>query len=293
MLHESPHFLSVLESTAARTGFPLYLLEKDYYLTILLIRMGALSSDLVFKGGTCLNKVYFSYFRLSEDLDFSMDLPKGNVTRKIRQDLMQPIKEKMGSFLTQHGLQLENQETAGRNESTQYVYVATYPSMVTSSRQSIKIEIGLRNPLRSLSVMKPISHLFLHPFTDQPLLVGGEIRCMDLKEAIAEKMRAAATRPNIAIRDFYDLGYLLRQGVNFEDTQIWDLFKIKLAEDHFENDFEKYGVHFGRSDDEIRQLFLRVETELMDVLTPDEKTQFDLRHTLETFNRLFENQLSR
>jgi len=59
MLHENKtEFLKILEATSAQTGFPLRLLEKDYYITILLSGITHLSEDLVFKGGTCLNKVY-------------------------------------------------------------------------------------------------------------------------------------------------------------------------------------------------------------------------------------------
>ena len=76
MLHEdTENFLRVLESTSAQTGFPLLLLEKDYYLTMMLSRINTLEENLVFKGGTCLNKVYYSYYRLSEDLDFTLKLP--------------------------------------------------------------------------------------------------------------------------------------------------------------------------------------------------------------------------
>ncbi|MBU4204495.1 MAG: nucleotidyl transferase AbiEii/AbiGii toxin family protein [Acidobacteria bacterium] len=57
--------------TANRTGFRASLIEKDYYLTLILSKINELSQDLIFKGGTCLNKIYYSYYRLSEDLDFS------------------------------------------------------------------------------------------------------------------------------------------------------------------------------------------------------------------------------
>jgi len=75
-LHENrSEFIRMLERTSAQTAFPLRLLEKDYYLTVILSDIHKLSRDLVFKGGTCLSKVYFDYYRLSEDLDFTLKLP--------------------------------------------------------------------------------------------------------------------------------------------------------------------------------------------------------------------------
>ena len=52
MLHDDKeNFLKVLEATSAQTGFPLLLLEKDYYLTMILSGIGRLSENLIFKGG--------------------------------------------------------------------------------------------------------------------------------------------------------------------------------------------------------------------------------------------------
>ena len=53
------------------TGFPIMLLEKDYHLTKILHKISEKNiENLVFKGGTCLNKCYLGFYRLSEDLDF-------------------------------------------------------------------------------------------------------------------------------------------------------------------------------------------------------------------------------
>ena len=53
MIHKDKNeFLKVLESVSAETGFSLALLEKDYYLSLLLSGIGSLSEDLIFKGGT-------------------------------------------------------------------------------------------------------------------------------------------------------------------------------------------------------------------------------------------------
>ena len=93
MLHKNrDDFLRVLENTSARTGFPLLLIEKDYYLTVILSGIHTLSNDLVFKGGTCLNKVYYSYYRLSEDLDFTLRLPSDPPSRAVKQKGIKPIK---------------------------------------------------------------------------------------------------------------------------------------------------------------------------------------------------------
>src|SRR5665648_308750 len=82
MIHENEdEFIKVLGRASKKRGFLLPLIEKDYYLTLILSQIYELSENLVFKGGTCLNKVYYAYYRLNEDLDFSMILPQYEVTR--------------------------------------------------------------------------------------------------------------------------------------------------------------------------------------------------------------------
>ncbi len=66
-------FLEILEISNTRK-FDRFKFEKDFLLTLILIKFGEKYGDLVFKWGTCLNKVYFPYFRLSEDLDFVLDV---------------------------------------------------------------------------------------------------------------------------------------------------------------------------------------------------------------------------
>lgn len=286
MIHKNKdEFLKVLESVSAETGFSLALLEKDYYLSLLLSGIGSLTDDLIFKGGTCLSKVYYSYYRLSEDLDFSMRLP-GQVTRAVRRKVIQPVKDKIQSFAKNYGMNVDGVEKAGHNESTQYIYYVDYESVVLEKKQSIKLEIGLRfNPILP-AVKQKVSHKFLHPFTKEPLFDGGSVNCLALKEMVSEKMRAAAVRLKIAPRDFYDLGFLVKAGFNFKDKELWQLFKRKLAEDEFETDLKKYRVNLGRSEKEIDDMNSRIEGELIDILTLEEKKVFNLQKTLGGLNEV-------
>lgn len=288
MLHnDKEEFLKILERTSAQTGFPLRLLEKDYYITVILSKINELSEGLVFKGGTCLSKIYYSYYRLSEDLDFTLKLHAKNPTRTTRSNAIKPIKEALRPFLKNLGMSVENLDKAGHRESTQYIYYLDYDSVVLNKKESIKLEIGLRfNPILS-TVINKVNHKFLHPFTNEPLFDAGSVNCLALKELVAEKLRAAATREVIASRDFYDLGYLLRGGFNFKDKELLSLFKKKLEEDGFSSDLEKYRINLGRSEKEINEMESRIKDELFPVLTIDEQKSFDMQKTLDELNRAF------
>ena len=290
MLHDDrQNFISVLETTSAQTWFPLLLLEKDYYLTMVLSGINNLSENLVFKGGTCLNKIYYSYYRLSEDLDFIMLLPSGKISRTDKRKLIKPVKDNILSYLNSYGMAIDNIDNAGHNESSQYIFYLDYHSVVVGNKQSIKLEVSLRfNPILPVSRQK-ISHKFLHPFTNEPLFDGGQVNCLSLKELVAEKMRAAATRLTIAPRDFYDINFLIKAGFNFQDEELWQLFKSKLSEDGFEPDLKKYRINMGRSKEEIEEMRTKIEAELLDVLTPDHRSEFDLNESLQLITDTFKN----
>jgi predicted nucleotidyltransferase component of viral defense system len=166
MIHNNKdEFLRILEHTSAQTGFGLLLLEKDYYLTRILPGINTLSEDLIFKGGTCLNKIYYSYYRLSEDLDFTMKLPLGNPSRMVKRKLMKPVKDGILSYVRTFSMRLEDLKNTAHNESSQYVFSMDYDSVVIEKPQLIKLEISLRfNPVLPPS-NKKIKHHFLHPFT--------------------------------------------------------------------------------------------------------------------------------
>ena len=161
MLHDDKgNFLKVLETTSAQTGFPLLLLEKDYYLTIVLSGMNRLSEELIFKGGTCLNKIYYSYYRLSEDLDFIMQFPSEKLSRADRRKVIKPIKDNILSYANSCGMKIDDVNNTGHKESSQYIFYIDYNSAVLGNEQSIKLEIGLRfNPILPVSKQK-VSHKF-------------------------------------------------------------------------------------------------------------------------------------
>ena len=94
MIHDNKdEFVKVLDRAVKQKEFLLPLMEKDYYITLILSRIHELSTNLVLKGGTCLSKIYYSYYRLSEDLDFSMWLPDYTVTRGVRRKCIKPGKD--------------------------------------------------------------------------------------------------------------------------------------------------------------------------------------------------------
>jgi predicted nucleotidyltransferase component of viral defense system len=289
MIHKNKdEFVKTLERATKKKGFLVPLLEKDYYLTLILSRVHELSEDLVFKGGTCLNKVYYAYYRLSEDLNFSMKLPRYEATRGERRICIQPVKDKISKFVEQFDMKIVDSGNPGRNESKQYVYYFSYQSALRPIEGQIKFEIGLRfNPIDSVEKQQ-VHHAYMHPFTGEPLFDGGKVACLSLNEIVSEKLRAAALRKTIAPRDFYDLDFILRNKFNLADREVLKLFKKKIEEDGGDTDITKYCVNMGRKGAEIEDMRFRIKAELFDVLSPVERENFELDKALKRINKAME-----
>ena len=215
-----------------------------------------------------------------------MKLPAYTTTRGNRRKCIQPVKDNIETFVEQFGLNVDDKENPGRNVSKQYVYYLLYQSALRPQEMKIKFEIGLRfNPICDVETKK-VKHKFLHPFTDEPLFDGGKVNCLSLEEIVSEKLRAAALREVIAPRDFYDLDFIIRQGFNLADKKVLNLFVKKIEEDNGDPDLEKYKTNLGRSDEEIKDMKLRIENELFDVLTVSERKNFDLDVALKRINKV-------
>ncbi|KJJ85524.1 protein containing DUF1814 [Candidatus Omnitrophus magneticus] len=258
-------------------------MEKDYYLTVVLNNIEALLSDkIVFKGGTLLNKVHLNYHRLSEDLDFTYYGKEDLSSRSQRSRAITAIRNKMPEFLKALNLTSDMPEGEGFNNSTQYVFNIKYPSFITAKDENIKIEIGLRQSPIDKPVHNVIKHFYKDLFTGEDLIPAGKILSLSFNEAVAEKLKAAITRKDVAIRDYYDLWHIDQAKFNFTDKKFIDLFKKKLAGEEYAGEFRN---NFGLSQLKIDLLRRRVETDLIPVIRAGEK--FDLDRMFERFNILF------
>ena len=81
----SKQLKTIISVLAAKYKFRTGIIEKDFYITVILNSVNEkLSENIILKGGTLLNKIYFNYKRLSEDLDFTYVSGDGLDTRSKR-----------------------------------------------------------------------------------------------------------------------------------------------------------------------------------------------------------------
>jgi len=222
-------FRAALVYTSEARGFSPLLIEKDYYCSVLLSYLFSDEPLLVFKGGTCLSKVHVGFNRLSEDLDFMISIHR-DASRTQRRELIDPVKQHMmrlsesvpGFFL--------KEELKGHNNSTQYLAVVNYFSTMAQTSGAIKVEIALREKLLATPMVAQARTLLQDPFSRKDAVNPFSVRAMSVKEAYAEKLRAALTRRNPAIRDFYDIDYAVKNSkLDPKDKELLNFVSKKLS----------------------------------------------------------------
>lgn len=230
-LHEDvPLFCEAVNFTASKTGFTPRLIEKDYFGTVLLAYLAELGGGgLVFKGGTCLAKVHAGFYRLSEDLDFTIPLPI-DASRKQCRQAVAPAKKAVSSVAGFVAAMTCAEPLTGANNSTQYNGTITYESPTTGQREPILVEISVREPLLLPIVTGQARTLLLDPVGGGAMIPTVAVGCIDMIEAMAEKFRAALSRQDVAIRDFYDIDYAAKHlGLDMISDRMIDLVRQKLA----------------------------------------------------------------
>jgi len=90
-------FRDVVLLTAERMGVTADIVEKDYYMTLILRMLSETKYAFVFKGGTSLSKAFGVIDRFSEDIDITFTEHLGEKRRKrLKYEILRPIAEELG-----------------------------------------------------------------------------------------------------------------------------------------------------------------------------------------------------
>ena len=279
------NFLTSIKDKANITA--LELIEKDFYLNILLSKLNF--EEYVFKGGTCLAKVYLDYFRFSEDLDFTFidqKLLEGKSTKSIKKI----CKEKIDAF----GEQLEKEgfdfkfDKADRNfveigsNNKLVTFKVYYISVLTGKPSFIKIQVNFLEKIVFTPQIKELLPLINQSqFTKEDQIYFKEflefykpikMKVYDIKEIIAEKVRSILTRKAVKSRDAIDLLFIynrfkIRPQDILAETKEKLLFSI--------NSYEKYKDNFILAKDNLQTLEFKYNEVRHLVIKPFNKEDFE------------------
>lgn len=239
-----------------------YKFEKDFLLTLILIKFWEKYPDLVFKWWTCLNKIYFPYFRMSEDLDFVLNTDFWQSGRK---KLLKDYENNFVEDLKILWINLREKRTKFDSYKLA-MFTFEYTSVINNSIQTIKIDISLKNNLQLKPIPWEIKSIYIDKIMEENIFWKHYINCIDLKESIAEKLRASLTRWVPAIRDFFDIWYVKQfWDFDFETEEFKKILDIKLKEADY-----KYTL-----EENFENLKNQVDTDLKPVLNNNFDFKFE------------------
>jgi len=163
----------------------------------------------------------------------------------------------------------------GFSQSRQYAGSVGYTSLTSNTEENIKIEVSLRESLIARAVAGSARTLLLDPVSGEAIVPRVTLPCFSLAEVFAEKFRAALTRREIAIRDFYDIDYgVTKLGINPLDAGFVEMVARKLAVPGNEP--------VDISEERLSQLQGQLNTRLKSVLRQRDFEVFDLNRAVNT-----------
>jgi len=178
-----------LSEIAANSGFGITLINKDYFVTLILYLLRDMEG-IYFKGGTALNKIYLNHARLSEDVDFTVTENVEKAQKRITSMLNESnIFEKF----------TKDKDVGG------FVRIIAHYKGFSGEDGTVFIDLNQRGK----PALKPEKNKIHHFY--EGFIPEFSINTVSKEEMIAEKVAAAIGRNKP--RDHYDIYQILKRDI--------------------------------------------------------------------------------
>lgn len=216
-LHENRElFAEVLQNTAVALGIPIAIVEKDYYVTMLLGEIVKRQPNVIFKGGTSLSKCYHLIQRFSEDIDLNIDVIIGPSEGQKRH-----LKENIVSSIVHFGFVLvQPEEVRSRRDFNRYVvsYPTTQGVTYLNSHLIIETSVAIHSFPNKYCMVGSLVYDYLKQEEQEGIiadyqLLPFEVLTQSLERTLIDKL--------FALGDYYMSGRV--QG---HSRHIYDVYKL-------------------------------------------------------------------
>ncbi|MDX1917229.1 MAG: nucleotidyl transferase AbiEii/AbiGii toxin family protein [Rickettsiaceae bacterium] len=217
-----------LAKVAASSKLDIMQIEKDYVLSWIL--SGIYSNSLIascwlFKGGTCLRKCYYTNYRFSEDLDFTIINSKPSLkdTKIIIDQLAAYLMDNTGIIIDKSRSILEEATNLSRQSILQGRIFYQGPVSPASPKQWPKIKLDITSD--EVIINEPTYMGIMHNYSDEYLLKDSKILTYNFYDLFAEKIRALLERARP--RDLYDVVEIFQRTKDLNKDLLKSTLKIK------------------------------------------------------------------
>lgn len=251
-LHQDKNaFRVLLEQIHERTGYRTDVLEKDYYVVLMLRELAEKQEDglqAFFKGGTALYKALKTTNRFSEDIDLSVDTRGCSRSQNVKR---LELAAKKYTFL-------DRDASAGRTNRSEVISIFTYEPITAYDENDALQRFGkLKIEATSFTISEPTTSLEISPMlyelateSEQSILreqydvAPFPIMTITTERIFIDKLFAAeayvrrSTEPQRAFeaaKHIYDLAVMIRQpniqSLLADDELVKKLLDIRVEEE--------------------------------------------------------------
>lgn len=208
-------FHDILLAVREDTGIHSAIIEKDYYVTLLLKQIVAKNPEIIFKGGTSLSKCHKIIKRFSEDIDIGVNADKATegMRRNLKYDILSAVEE-LGftvdnaehiysrTYFNRYQIKYPNTESVSYIKP--YLYVETATFMKPYPFEIKEADTYIYRFLKEKGMDDLIEEYELQPFN---------VKVQTLERTFIDKL--------FALGDYY-----LTEKTNGYSRHLYDLYKI-------------------------------------------------------------------
>lgn len=208
-------FHDILLAVREDTGIHSAIIEKDYYVTLLLQKIVEKNPEIIFKGGTSLSKCHKIIKRFSEDIDIGVNADKATegMRRNLKYDILSAVEE-LGftvdnaehiysrTYFNRYQIKYPNTESVSYIKPCLYVETATF--MKPYPFEIKEADTYIYRFLKEKGMDDLIEEYELQPFN---------VKVQTLERTFIDKL--------FALGDYY-----LTEKTNGYSRHLYDLYKI-------------------------------------------------------------------
>lgn len=230
-------FRNLIEEVSNSSGRAVSVIEKDYYVTMILRLLSKKLNNVVFKGGTSLSKGFHVINRFSEDIDITFDEHIGEARRKkLKNIIIKGISEELNMPITNWD------ETQSDRDYNAYLFsyssIADIEDDYVSS--SVKVETALGSysfPTKEVMIANYIGN-YLESIKRNDLVSKYELEKFGMKLQALERTYIDKI---FAICDYY-----IQNRSSRCSRHMYDLYKLSSLvkmDDNFDKLFKEVRKH--------------------------------------------------
>ena len=221
--HDREQFVEAINLAVYKTGLEPAIIEKDYYVTLVLKKLTEEFDFVVFKGGTSLSKCYKAIARFSEDIDITID-------KAVTQSQKKKLKHGIVELVDKLSLRILNLEDI-RSRRDYNCYKIAYDSVLNRetniAETTVLLEVSFAEisfPTVMLPVHSYIGDLFLEEAPD----------VVDHYGLILFTMKVQEIHRTLIDKVFAICDYFLSGKVKKHSRHIYDIYKLYPLVSHDE-----------------------------------------------------------